>query len=280
MKNRPRSGRPRVTDLQTDDRIVATYRATPMKQVTLFSAEIGVSRRTVVRRLNFEGLYSHRPALKPRLSEDQKRKRLQWAKEHERWIRGQWNNVMFSDEATFEVDSADHKTRCFRRKGERFLPQMVLEKTNRGYGSVNVWAGIIGHQKTPLIRLQGRITAETYISDILQEHVVPFFLDNPHCIFMQDNAPPHRARLTKGFLDDADIQLLSWPAVSPDLNPIENVWAELRDGLKRHPVPANSDELFDLLSTLWDDIDALPYIKSMRRRISSIIKVDGGHIKY
>ena len=134
LKNRPRSrsGRPRVTDLQTDDQIVATYRATPMKQVTLFSAEIGVSRRTVVRRLNFEGLYSHRPALKPRLSEDQKRKRLQWAKEHERWIRGQWNNVMFSDEATFEVDSADHKTRCFRRKGERFLPQMVLEKTSRG----------------------------------------------------------------------------------------------------------------------------------------------------
>ena len=82
------------------------------------------------------------------------------------------------------------------------------------------------------------------------------------------------------FLDDAGIQLLSWPAVSPDLNPIENVWAELRDGLKRHPVPANSDELFDLLSTLWDGIDALPYIKSMRRRISSIIKVDGGHIKY
>ena len=75
LKNRPRSGRPRVTDLQTDDQIVATYRATPMKQVTLFSAEIGVCRRTVVRRLNFEGLYSHRPALKPRLSEDQKKEK-------------------------------------------------------------------------------------------------------------------------------------------------------------------------------------------------------------
>ena len=150
-----------------------------------------------MRRLNFECLYSHRPAPRARLTGNQKRKRFEWAQEHERWTRAQWNEVLFSDEATFEVDAADHKTRCYRRKGERFLPQMILEKTNRGYGSVNVWAGIIGHHKTSLIRPQGRITAETYIRDILQEHVVPFFLDNSNTIFMQDNAPPHRARLTK-----------------------------------------------------------------------------------
>ena len=93
------------------------------------------------------------------------------------------------------------------RKGERFNQKMVLEKTSRGYGSVNVWCGIIGHNKTPLIRLQGRVTSETYIWDVLREHVVPFFL------------------LSKDFVAAADIPLFSWPAVSLDLNPIKNVWA-------------------------------------------------------
>ena len=111
-----------------------------MKQVESFSAEVGVSARTVVRRLNSVGLYAHRPALKPKLTENQKVKRLAWAKEHKRWNRAQWSNVVFSDEATYVVDAADHKIRCFRRKGERFNQNMILEekKTNRGYGSVDV----------------------------------------------------------------------------------------------------------------------------------------------
>ena len=153
--------------------------------------------------------------------------RLAWAKDHRRWNRAQWSDVLFSDEATYVVDAADRKIRCFRRKGERFNQNMVLEKTNRGYGSVNVWGGIIGHDKTPLIRLQGRVTSETYISDVLQEHVVPLFLNKPNSTLMQDNAPPHRAIITKDFLADANIPILPWPAVSPDLNPIENVWAAL-----------------------------------------------------
>ena len=61
LKDRPKSGRPRLTDHQTYEHIVETYTATPMKQVLPFSSEVGVSARTVVRRLNFVGLYAHRP---------------------------------------------------------------------------------------------------------------------------------------------------------------------------------------------------------------------------
>ena len=67
----------------------------------------------------------------------------------------------------------------------------------------------------------------------------------------------------------ADIPLLSWAALSPDLNPNENVWAALRGALKQ-PLPPNSDELFALL-LIWDGIDAYPYVSSMKREILSVI---------
>ena len=116
LKDRPKSGRPRVTDQQTDEQIVETYTTTPMKQVLSYSSEVGVSARTVVRRLNSVGLHAHRPALKPKLTENQKVNRLSWAKEHSRWNRAQWSEIFFSDEATYVVDASDRKIRCFRRK--------------------------------------------------------------------------------------------------------------------------------------------------------------------
>ena len=110
LKDRPKSGRPRVTNDQRDEQIVATFTDMPMKQVLSFSAEVEVSARTVVRRLNSVGLYAHRPALKPKLTVNQKLNRLSWAKDHKRWNRVQWSNVLFSDEATNEDDC--HLTTC------------------------------------------------------------------------------------------------------------------------------------------------------------------------
>jgi len=68
--------------------------------------------------------------------------------------------------------------------------------------------------------------------------------------------------------------------VSPDLNHIENVWATMKTELRKLPVSTDSDELFSHLMEIWNGIDALPVALSMRRRLSSTIDVDGGHIKY
>ena len=89
-------------------------------------------------------------------------------------------------------------------------------------------------------------------------------------------------RIVLEFIQGADFDagLLHWPSESPDLNPIENVWAAMKSGLRDRPVAGSSDELFALLTEMWDSLDAFPAISSMRRRLMANIHVEGGHTKY
>ena len=97
-----------------------------------------------------------------------------------------------------------------------------------GGGSIMVWGGISWTHKTPLIVVDGNLTAQRYVDNILVPVVVPFLqTHNDVNVFQQDNARPHSARLTQRFLGDNNINTLPWPAFSPDLNPIEHLLDQL-----------------------------------------------------
>ena len=99
---------------------------------------------------------------------------------------------------------------------------------------------------------------------------------------MQDNARPHIARVAMDFLDAEGIDVMPWPARSPDLNPIEHAWDMLgRRIAARHPPPNTVQALRDALVEEWRNIpqDSLRQL-ILPRRCQECIQARGGHTSY
>ena len=74
-------------------------------------------------------------------------------------------------------------------------------------------------------------------------------------VFMQDNAPCHKAKVVTEFLARENIETLPWPPQSPDMNPIENLWAIIKRRIKKKfSTPRTRDELIEQVFTIWNGI--------------------------
>src|SRR4051812_44605133 len=76
-------------------------------------------------------------------------------------------------------------------------------------------------------------------------------------IFMQDGAPGHSARNIREYLEACGVEILRWPSHSPDLNPIENLWAIMKDWIADHyPDYVDDNEVNkQIIQEAWDAID-------------------------
>lgn len=242
-------------------------------------AELGlpIKKRQAANILTSSGYfkYSKRqkiPALKPHHTEA----RLTWARNYMSWTT-EWSNVVFSDEKKFNLDGPDGFQYYWHdlRKEPQFLT-----KRNFGGGSLMPWAGFSMHGKTHLCKCDGRMNSQKYI-ELLETELISFTdskMDGDF-VFQQDNASIHVSRQSRAWFEEMEIDLLDWPACSPDLNPIENLWGILArrvyaNGRQFASVP----ELYVAVYTAWREIpqniiDNL--INSMPKRIFEVIKRGG-----
>ncbi len=148
-----------------------------------------------------------------------------------------------------------------------------------------VWASISADGRTDVVIVRGGLTADRYVEEILRPHVVPYArrIGNTFKL-MDDNAMPHRARVTNQFMQDEGISRLLWPAKSPDMNPLEHLWAHLKYRVDKH-VKATTTlcQLETFLRREWARIDQgriRRLVRSMRRRCLAVVAAQGGHTKY
>lgn len=126
-----------------------------------------------------------------------------------------------------------------------------------GHITNNYWGAIgIDGPVTPLVTINGRFNSQQYMR-ILRTHLIPqmqrFANAGAPRIFMQDNSPVHTAENVMNFFSRQNFVVMDWPAKSPDLNPIENVWSMMEIGWPAiHP--RNQINLHTVVQDRWRDL--------------------------
>ena len=238
---------------------------------------------TVRNRLRAAALRERRPLVRVPLTQRHRRACLNWARAHLAWTRQQWSRVVFTDESRFDLQAADGRLRLWRRKGERFNVPNIVERDRFRGRSVMAWGGISRSGATQLVTVNGNLTAIGYRDNIIGSVILPYLRQGNADVLQYEKARPHGARVTRDFLRQNNVQVLNWPARSPDLSPIEHLWDCLSGKVRRRNDDNKLRELERALHQEWLNIPLQVIrrlINSMRRRCLAVINKTGGHTRY
>jgi len=282
VEDLPKSGR-KVKLSQTDvRRVIIHSKKFPFDTAPAINRSTGLSKKvsasTIKRILSDKGLPARLAARKPKLNKSQIKRRLEFAKVHNIWTTLDWHKIIFSDECRIELNP---KTRSFvrRPKNTRFNPKYISE-SNKFSPSIMIWGAIRHDGRKVLIRCTTSVDSSEYIR-ILEEGLPTIY--NHRYRLQQDGAPCHRSKATASYLQRKMIRLLdNWPAQSPDVNIIENIWHILKENVKKHHCE-NLEELWRIIQLEWGNIPSGTIEKcyaSLPRRMKAIISNKGRSTKY
>src|SRR5579871_2491172 len=160
-----------------------------------------------------------------------------------------------------------------------------------------VWGCFVGYKLGPIVFVDGTIKKEEYV-DNLEQNLLQFIdaLMADGIVFQQDNARPHTGNMTQDWLKNAGREhgfiVMDWPPNSPDMNPIENLWAHLKLELhRRYPdtkylsgSPAVIREILKrrLFEVWWEigegTLNGL--VESMPKRVSALLSARGWYTEF
>jgi transposase len=281
IQDEERQGRKRKTSEREDLDIVTM--AKKQRTSTLANISTSMSRQgteislmTVKRRLNEQGLYKLKPLLKPLLLDKHRSSRFKWAKANKNT---DWSKVIFTDETS--ISQFGKPKQVWRQRGEIIKAPTVKHSlkvhvygcfSEKGFGNICCFTN----------NLNADLLCTIYKTTLLPSAGIFFGKHNHSWILQEDNDPKHTSKKAQKWRTDNQVKRISWPSQSPDLNPMENVWAVLKANVSNHK-PTSTKELIRIIKKEWKKLDktfAENLVLSMKNRISLVLSNKGDHILY
>jgi len=247
---------------------------------------VNCSTRTIRRRWQRSGFSHHIPAQNEVLSAQHKEQRMAFALEHLAW-RDEWMTTIFSDEKVFSTDENARVT-LWRMRETRYAEENIRFRQRCGRITLGFWGCMTSHGPGPLVRTTPHMNSEEYIrilSDVMLPYIAETFPDVPYVNFVQDNSGVHRARVVQNWLAaQPNLRTLNWPAKSPDMNVIENLWGIIVqewDPQVRRTREALAQHVFNQ----WEGLRARPelfqnLVASMPQRLNAVIENYGSATRF
>ena len=211
-------------------------------------------------------------------------KRLIFAQEHHEKDEEYWDNIIWSDETTVRQKPLAKQELIHVHKSVEKENLPINGQIHSGGFSVMFWGCFSKVALGPLVALEGSMDARKYVQ-LLEDVLLPELeAAGRPMVFMQDNAPCHTAKLVADFFERKRVTVLKWPPQSPDLNPIENLWAIVKSRRKKKfGTPSSKAELVSQVFKIWEEIDqnlVSVLADSANRRLKECIRLKGAISKY
>lgn len=288
FRDNRRSGRPRKLSYRCWRRIKALMGDRRHSSLRGIARRLRLERKarvhhsTIARILERKGFSAFARPRRVLMNAGHARKRLVFARTHKN---EDWSKVVFSDEKIFKLYSKASGADGWQWAKDKSEVEPVM--VDRWGPSVHVWGAISIHGTSQLAIIEKTLDATRY-QNILDQYLLPaadVWFGGEGYKFEQDHARPHDANSSiawlKEYVPDFFLPIV-WPAKSPDLSPIENLWAQIDRDLDRTKIHTR-DELIAEVKSEWAKVSVSLLQRlyaSMPDRIKAVIRSNGWHTKY
>ncbi|KAJ1299472.1 hypothetical protein OPQ81_003311 [Rhizoctonia solani] len=181
---------------------------------------------------------------KPAMTKKHIKAHYEFAMAHQHWTIDDWKRVQWSDETKINRFGSDGHCYAYKRVGQAPQPHQIIKTHNHGGGHIMIWACMGWEGPGFMYKIDGSLTKELYVEileDEFKQTLEYYGLDMEKVIFMQDNASSHKAHIVQDWSQENGLEVFEWPGNSPDLNPIENLWDQIKRELYSYETPCKWD---------------------------------------
>lgn len=301
VRNIHKPGRTPRFDEEKQLDVLVEIEENPHKPTRQLAADNDVSKSSILRVLKEEKYHPYKVKLVQELNEDDPDRGQEFCELMMNRMLADLqfiNKIVFSDEATFQLNGTVNRQNC--RYWSRENPHWMMEAHTQFPQKVNVWAGIINNQIIGPYFFEGTVNGDVYL-DFLTNFLVPTLkirfpdVNNPNEIdrsiwYQQDGAPPHYSCTVRNYLNEVFPNrwigrrgTIEWPPRSPDLTPLDYfLWGYLKSKVYVN----RPDNIADLKNRITEEIHKISpeviqnVIREFKDRLAYCQEVTGGHFEH